>query len=96
MDKRYEHIQALKQKILQLIAHANQQESRLQELQQENEKLKYKLAKKGKTADQESATMDKHAIVGQLKAQPRFDQENLLSSYIKAIDQCIAFFEKTK
>ncbi len=95
MTQLHAQIEQLEQQLIQLIAQAKEQKSRLQKLAQENEQLKHLLHTQSNQVDNSLKTMNQDAKP-LLKGKPGAHDSRLLSQYIKIIDDCIAFLEKLK
>ena len=96
MQRLHERIQYLEQKLIQLLADYQQQRTATQKLQQENEHLRQVIAIKDKAVRHLSEQVGMDAIIKQLGGQQGASMGKMISSYIKDIDRCIAFFERFK
>lgn len=96
MERLHERIQHLEQKLVQLLEHCSQQSMNTQKLQQENEQLRQMIATQEKALRHSSEQVGIDTVIKQLGEQQRASMRKMISSYIKDIDQCIAFFERIK
>ena len=94
MERLHERIQYLEQKLIQLLTDYEHQRTTTQKLQQENEHLRRMTAIKDKAVRHSSEQVSIDAIIKQLGEKQGANMEKMISSYIKDIDQCIAFFER--
>jgi len=94
MEQVHENMSQLEDRLQKLLARYNQQKVTIVKLKEENEKLKSLKPKKLDNISQNAHTVQ--ALVEHLGTDPKKQEiKTLLTEYMKQLDTCIAFLEKT-